>query len=218
MDEKKLQEAKKLFDTHKYKKACELLFGKAEGVAAAQPELELIEGDGRKRTLEEAEAYWKSQDCEIARMKDIYAMADSLLTPEQLESIRKDCCGFWRWIISDRLVYAGRMVSVNGGGFVECPEYNGVLLAEVLGTQAGLAFIQALCGTKDGADAIMRKLVKLSGMGRDSIRFWTLPMVSRKAHPLRAAGFSYSGGGFQVNGLYNLSYNGRSRGVRVRER
>ena len=211
-EKKKLQEAKRLGEQGQFQQAWELLFGKAK----AAPELELVEGDGRKMTLEEWKRYWLKHGCEIAGLRHFYALAD-YLTPEQLAAIRKDC--HESWIVCDRLDYQGSKVSINGGCFVECPEYEGALLAEVLGTPAGRKLFHELCRTEDGADAILQKFVKLSGMMRGDIRVWTLSMDSRKACPSRAAGFYYGSGGFHVSGndfLGNYGLSGRSRGVRRR--
>ncbi len=164
--------------------------------------------------FEEAEAYYRSQGCEIALFKHFYALVDDLIH-EQLESIRKDCRE--AWILCGRLNYKGALVSVDGGAMVKCPVYEGTLLAEVLATPEGLKFFHELCRTKDDAEVILKTFERLFGMERDFIRFWTPDLDSRMTFPSRAAGFFYGDGEFRVGGDGFNSY-GRSRGVRVCER
>ena len=211
-----LEDAKKLAHAGEYQQAWEMLFGKAEGdvpctkVAVAQPELELVNGDGKNRSFIGNRMKWESQGCRMMSNADLCSLLGSL-TYEQLASLRNDMAE--SWLFTSLLHFNGLMMSVDGREQVECPEYDRVPVTEV-----EERVLQYFFDTADAKEAIIAKLSELFGRTPMLILFSMPSIFNRNMSPERAASLGYDGGHFHINGSSLSNLIGRSRGVRVRER
>src|SRR3989344_269696 len=102
---------------------------------------------------------------------------------------------------------------------LEVPEYLGVSIVEVTGTDQGLNYLQTLFDTEDTAEEIIGTLEFISSKDKNNIKIWTPPINSeryytRKQYPNRAAGFNYDSDSFHVVGS-SIDNLGRSLRVDV---
>ncbi len=160
----------------------------------------------------------------MASMPDLYDTGKSA-SPEVLESLQKDF--HETWVISSSRIHYEKdsLEAVITHYFnstvvspreikVLVPYYNGVKLDDVLGTEEGLKYLQALFNTNDDAETIKVTLEKLSNKKSKDIRVWTPDQNSRKEYQDRAAGFDGSGRFHVVGGGGgSIDGSGRSRGV-----
>lgn len=93
------------------------------------------------------------------------------------------------------------------------PVYSLTLLTDVLDTNEGLKYLQALFNTNDNASQIKDTLQKLSDCPINKINAWTAPLSDRPTE--RFAGFSQNCDQFYIEGYYNSMSYGRSRTVRI---
>lgn len=160
----------------------------------------------------------------MASMPDLYE-AGKTASPEVLESLRKDFKE--TWIISSTRIhyekssleavithYFNSTVTTPQPINLLVPFYNGVKLDDVLETEEGLHYLQALFNTNDNAETIKKTLEKLSNKKSKDIKVWTPDQNNRKEYQDRAAGFNYYYYcQFLVYGDNCIFSDGRSRGV-----
>ena len=159
----------------------------------------------------------------MASMSDIYQAGKSN-NQALLDSLRKD---FRESVIvtSTLVKYGGHrqeatIIHNYGSKLIQSvrsniviPTYISALLTDVLNTNEGLRYLQALFNTNDNASQIKGTLQKLSDCPIDKINCWSAPLSDRPTE--RFAGFSKNYDQFYIEGYYgSLSY-GRSRTVRI---
>ncbi len=149
---------------------------------------------------------------------------------ELLSSLRAD---FGNWLaLSTRLQYnsdnlEGKIIHYHNSNVIEpietqlvIPVFRDTPIEEAIQTgskaEEGLFYLQTYFGTQDSPEEIIQLLEKVSGKSKDKIKIWTADIkgtYTRQSHPERAAFVGFDNDDFSVNGNFNLSNYGRSRGV-----
>ena len=149
---------------------------------------------------------------------------------DAIESLRKDFKDAWL-VTSTRIIYnqsnlSAKIIHNVDSNIVrpteinlkEVPVCRPTYLKELLETEAGLSYIQALLNnTKATKEQIINFFVKLSGKKEENIKFWTPSQSSRKNKQVRSVVLCFDGfGRFNVDGVnWFGDYSGLSRGVIV---
>ncbi|MBI1969564.1 hypothetical protein HYS48_02620 [Candidatus Woesearchaeota archaeon] len=191
---------------------------------------EVVAYDGATTTQRDWSLWYNRKDRIMAAAQDFYKVGKDG-GEKLLESLQKDFRDEWV-VTSTEIQYQfpsleatvthyfdSRVIQPMFMQGVVVPVYTYIPIEEVVKTEEGLRYLQALFQTKDDGETIITALERLSGEKRARIKIITPLQHNREYYQNRAVFFRVDRGSFIVNCYDHVaSLNGRSRGVRVRER
>jgi len=168
--------------------------------------------DGAYKTQEQWIDFFNAQGKPMISAADVYRAGKSRSNEALLKSLKGDF--ELSLLVTSTVVsysdsdlsgsftqnYGSEFVNPSREDVLVIPAYDKTSLVQALQSEEGIAYLQALFGTKDNPKIIATTLRRLSGAGLDQIILWTPDQDSRNGYPERTVRFYIEQGMFNVFG------------------